>query len=91
MKPGATTRPVASIVASGDASTMYRLIPSDTTARVGTDPPAVPYVVGDRITITMIDGEIDGMAVVGRTRGVHLEPLAGTAAPDASADTATVV
>ena len=81
---------VESIVASGDASTLYRLIPSDTTARVGTDPPAVHYVVGDRITITMVGGEVDGMAVAGQTRGVHLEPLVRTAAPDTSADTATV-
>ena len=81
---------VESIVASGDASTLYRLIPSDTTARVGTDPPAVHYVVGDRITITMVDGEVDGMEVVGQARGVHLEPLVRTAAPDTPADTATV-
>ena len=81
---------VESIVALGDASTLYRLTPSDTTARVGTDPPALHYVVGNRITITMVNGEVDGMDVVGQTHGVHLEPLVRTAAPDTLADTATV-
>ena len=81
---------VDSIIARGDASTLYRLTPSDTTSRVGTDPPAVHYVVGDQITITMVNGEVDGMDVVGAARGVHLEPLVRTVAPDTLGDTASV-
>jgi hypothetical protein len=71
-----------SVAAHGRASALYRLTPSDTTARAGVDPPALHYVVGDRITITMAGGDVDDLHVVGQTRGVHLEPLAPRAAPD---------
>ena len=63
------------IVATVSARSLYRLPPSDRTAVAGVDPPAVHYVVGDRITIVMRDGEVDRMEVVGSTTGVHLEPL----------------
>lgn len=35
---------------------------------------AVHYVVGDRITITLRQGDVERMEVVGRTRGLYLEP-----------------
>jgi lipopolysaccharide export system protein LptA len=63
------------IVARVGARSLYRLAPSDTTAEAGIDPPAVHYVVGDEITIQMVGGTIEGMHVVGQTRGMHLEPL----------------
>ena len=75
---------VETIVARGNASTLYRLTPSDTTAIAGIDPPAVHYVVGDEITIRMEAGEVHGMEVIGRTRGVHLEPLSRPAPADSA-------
>ena len=73
------------IVARVGARSLYRLAPSDTTAQAGIDPPAVHYVVGDEITIQMADGKIEGMHVVGQTRGMHLEPLTERAPPSDSA------
>lgn len=63
------------ITASVSARSLYRLTPSDASAEAGVDPPAVHYVVGDRITIVMRDGEVERMEVEGQTEGVHLEPL----------------
>ena len=77
------------IVARVDARSLYRLPPSDTTARPGEDPPAVHYVLGDEITILMAEGEVDRMEVVGQTRGVHLEPVLVVAVPDSLADSLT--
>ncbi|HUP52573.1 MAG TPA: hypothetical protein VM198_08855 [Longimicrobiales bacterium] len=68
------------IVARVGARSLYRLPPQDSTAQAGVDLPAVHYVVGDEITIHMTEGEVEAMEVVGRTRGVHLEPLARAAA-----------
>ncbi len=66
------------IVAIASARSLYRLPPSDRSAVAGVDPPAVHYVVGDRITIVMRDGEVERMEVVGSTTGVHLEPIRPT-------------
>lgn len=84
---------VETIVALINARSLYRLPPSDSTARVGTDPPAVHYVLGNQITIEMNQGEVVGMRVVGQTRGVHLEPLKPnvTAADSALASDSTLV
>lgn len=63
------------IVAIASARSLYRLPSSDPAAVAGVDPPAVHYVVGDRITIVMSAGNVDRMEVVGSTTGVHIEPL----------------
>ncbi len=63
------------IIAQGAARSLYRLPPSDTTAVPGEDEPAVHYVLGDEITIVMVEGDIDHMEVTGQTRGIHLEPV----------------
>jgi hypothetical protein len=63
------------IVAIVGARSLYRMVPSDPGSRPGEDPPAVHYVVGDRITIVMRDGEVDHMEVEGGTSGIHLEPM----------------
>ena len=63
------------IIAQGDARSLYRLPPSDTTAVPGEDEPAVHYVLGDEITIVMVEGDVDRMEVTGQTRGMHLEPV----------------
>lgn len=72
-----------SLVASGNAKSLYRMAPSDTTGLVEPGRLALHYVVGAGITITMLDGEVDRMEVSGQTQGFHLEPLAvGAAVPD---------
>jgi lipopolysaccharide export system protein LptA len=81
---------VDEIVARVGARSLYRLPPNDSAARPGTDPPAVHYVVGREIRITMEDGEIVGMEVQGQTRGAHLEPLRAAPADTAAIDTAAV-
>jgi len=43
-------------------------------------PPAIHYVVGDRITIVLADGEVERMEVEGQTRGIYLEPVVGPGA-----------
>lgn len=78
------------LVASGSARSLYRLLPSDSTARPGVDPPAVHYVTGSRITIAMLGGEVDRMEVEGPTRGYHLEPLQRQAVSDSLARPDTV-
>jgi hypothetical protein len=82
------------IVARGDARSLYRLPPADTTGVAGVDAPAVHYVLGDEIAIIMADGEVDYMEVTGQTRGMHLEPVPrvedSLAAEAEPIDTATV-
>jgi len=73
---------VETITASVGARSLYRLEPSDSTAQPEDEvAPAVHYVVGDQITIEMSDGRIEGMQVVGRTQGVHFEPLSRSSTP----------
>lgn len=83
------------ITARGDARSLYRLPPSDTTAVAGVDAPAVHYVLGDEITIVMVEGEVDRMEVTGQTRGMHLEPVPvmedSLTAQTAGIDTATAL
>ncbi len=87
------------LIAEGNARSLYRMLPSDSTARPGIDPPAVHYATGSRITIVMKEGEVDRMEVEGPTKGWHLEPIerhaADTLAPRADSlghrsDTAAV-
>lgn len=75
------------LVALGGARSLYRMSPSDTTGTVEPGRVALHYVVGDGITILMVDGEVDRMEVSGQTQGFHLEPVAFTRAGDSiSAD-----
>jgi lipopolysaccharide export system protein LptA len=62
------------LMAHGNARSLYRLAPSDSAFRAGTDPPAVHYVTGSQILIAMAGGEVDRMEVEGPARGWHLEP-----------------
>lgn len=64
------------IIARIGARSLYRLMPSDSTAVMGVDPPAVSYMVADTITIFMVDGQADRVESVGQVSGWHLEPLA---------------
>ncbi len=72
------------LVAEGHARSLYRMLPSDSTARPGIDPPAIHYATGSRITIVMKEGEVDRMEVEGPTKGWHLEPLQRHAADTAA-------
>jgi len=72
------------LVARGKARSLYRLPPSDTTAKAGVDLPAVHYVLGSRITIVLTEGQVDRMEVEGPTQGLHLEPLPAHS-PDSTA------
>ena len=78
------------IVARVGARSLYRLIPSDTTALPGIDAPAIHYVTGDEITIIMDEGEADRLEVQGRTRGFHLEPLPLSEPDSLASDSATI-
>jgi hypothetical protein len=79
------------LVALGNARSLYRLVPSDSTSRPGIDAPAVHYVTGSGITITMLDGEVDHMEVTGPTQGWHLEPERRVAQGDSvPSDTARI-
>lgn len=79
------------LVASGNARSLYRLAPSDSASAPEEAPPAegdtiarapaderlaVHYVIGDRITIQMVEGEVEWMEVEGQTRGLHATPVA---------------
>jgi hypothetical protein len=63
------------LVANGEARSLYRMEPSDTTSRPGVDKPAVHYVTGAVIVIVLADGQVERMEVEGPTRGWHLEPV----------------
>jgi len=71
-------REIDSVTARGGAKALYRLEPTDSLSRAGVDPPALHYVLGSSITITMgtEGGGVSDIHVQGQTRGVHLEPLA---------------
>jgi hypothetical protein len=73
------------LAAIGSASSLYRLVPEDTTRACAREP-VIHYVIADRIDIEMEDGEIDRMDVTGQTRGVHAEPGACVPADSAAAD-----
>jgi lipopolysaccharide export system protein LptA len=79
-----------SLMARGDARSLYRLLPSDTVFRAGMDPPAVHYVTGSRILIVMAGGDVDRMEVDGPARGWHLEPEGLRALADSGAVPDTV-
>jgi lipopolysaccharide export system protein LptA len=70
------------LTALGGAKSLYRLLPSDSTAHPGVDRPAVHYVTGSMIVIVMNEGEVDRMEVVGPTEGWHLEPTTRGVLPD---------
>ncbi len=63
------------LLAQGNARSMYRMAPSDSTLAAEGGHFAIHYVVGDEITILLnAAGEAEKMEVTGQTRGIHLEP-----------------
>jgi hypothetical protein len=82
------------IIARVQARSLYRLLPADSSAVMGVDPPAVSYIVADQITIFMVEGQADRVESVGQVSGWHLEPLTSAPAdsltqPDPADSTAT--
>jgi lipopolysaccharide export system protein LptA len=75
------------LVARGNARSLYRVAPSDTTAAPG-GPDAIHYVVGRVITVILVEGEVERMDVEG-PRGLHLEPRSGSPPPAATPDPTT--
>jgi lambda repressor-like predicted transcriptional regulator len=75
------------LVAQGNASSLYRMAPSDSAFRAGIDPPAVHYVLGTDITIVLDSGQVDHMDVVD-PKGWHFEPLTQAARDSLAADSA---
>lgn len=67
-----------SLVAGGSARSLYRMAARDSAAAVqdSVARPAIHYVTGDTITLTLDDGQISRMEVVGQVQGVHWEPTA---------------
>jgi lipopolysaccharide export system protein LptA len=64
------------LVARGNARSMYRMAPSDSTLVEEGNLFAIHYVVGDEITVLLNEaGEAEKMEVKGETRGIHLEPV----------------
>lgn len=66
------------LTASGSARSLYRMAARDTGAAAteqGPHQPAIHYVVGDTIVLTLEEGAIRTMDVVGQVRGVHWEPV----------------
>ena len=85
------------LVATSNASSLYRITSSDSTQlapdSTGLPPSlAIHYVRGDAITIVLEKGEVRSMEVAGQTTGVHMEPSAdsegGTAAEPPAPTTA---
>lgn len=51
--------------------------------------PAIHYVVGERITIMLDEGEVDRMEVVGQTRGLYLDPTGRPVGSGSAPETAS--
>lgn len=80
-----TSRPrIERLLATGDARSYYHLPPTDTTA----SRPAINYVRGRNITVTFDSARVADVAVVGKSHGVYLEPVADTARRPAADSTA---
>jgi len=73
--PDSSTYRLERLVAIGNARSLYRMAPSDSTIAEEENRLAIHYVVGQQITILMDQGEVDRMEVAGTTRGIHLEPV----------------
>jgi hypothetical protein len=95
LAPDGVDRPRAQLqflVARGNARALYRMPPGDTTN--ASDPAcsrpgrfAIHLVVGDTITISMRDGTVEEMQVIGQVSGTHLEPPECTPAAASPAGT----
>ncbi|MFC1662066.1 hypothetical protein ACFL3S_11565 [Gemmatimonadota bacterium] len=81
---------IEKLVARASARSLYRMEPSDSTVVAEDGRLAVHYVVGDEITLSFSEGEVERMEVSGATRGVHLEPLPRRREGGVSGDTVSI-
>jgi lipopolysaccharide export system protein LptA len=65
------------IVALGHARSYHQLAASDTTLRI----PAINYVVGREIVVSMKEQKVSKVTVIEKASGVYVEPKAAPAAP----------
>jgi hypothetical protein len=78
------------LVSTGSAQSLYRMAASDSAAAEfqGEHRPAVDYVVGDTIVLTLQEGAIRRVEVANQVRGWHFEPIdRGGRAPPQEAPT----
>jgi hypothetical protein len=85
------------LVASGSARSLYRMPASDSAAAdfQGAPRPAVHYVSGDTIVLSLAEGSIQAMEVVDQVMGWHFEPIrrggsAQPVSPDSALETTPV-
>jgi lipopolysaccharide export system protein LptA len=71
------------LVAASSARALYHIVNAE--QQMGTDRPAVNYVIGKVVTLFLVDGEVREAQVIGPSTGVYLEPVPAGAATDTSA------
>ena len=65
------------LISIGKARVLYREAPEDTVGAAPSEPRPleIHYMRGERITLSMVDGEVDLMKIEGGMSGVSLQPL----------------
>ena len=63
-----------SVTATGEARSLYKIAPTDSTGALTGGPPALHYVKADMIRIHFLNREVVRMEVEGQTVGYHFEP-----------------
>jgi hypothetical protein len=79
------------LAAASNARALYHIV--DAGQQTGTDHPAVNYVIGNLVTLFLVNGEVQEAHVVGPSIGVYLEPVPAGAVTDTSVvppDTSTI-
>jgi lipopolysaccharide export system protein LptA len=74
----ARTVQLRELVSRGNAKAYYHIAPADTSQRV----PAINYVVGREITISMRQQEVSRVTVLDQAAGVYLEPKVAASRAD---------
>jgi hypothetical protein len=80
------------IVAMGNARTLYRSPPDDQGLALDRMPPSdwtqwtISYLLADQISVSLMDGRVEGVQAEGNVSGVQLEPNELPAPPDEMTD-----
>ena len=72
---------IESVTASGQARSLYKIAPTDSTGALTGGPPALHYVKADVIRIHFENREVVHMEVEGQTVGYHFEPTRASPPP----------
>ncbi|NNF25835.1 MAG: hypothetical protein HKN73_01250 [Gemmatimonadetes bacterium] len=75
------TMELESVTAIGEARSLYKIAPTDSTGALTGGPPALHYVKADLIRIHFFHQEVVRMEVEGQTIGYHFEPTLRPAPP----------